>query len=56
MLGSWVACWSSWQYKRVVKSLKAVEIPEGYSINSGPTANVLTAVLGALLMVYLAII
>jgi putative membrane protein len=56
MLGSWVACWSSWQYKRVVKALKPVEIPEGYSINSGPIANVLTAVLGALLMVYLAII
>ena len=56
MLCSWAACWSSWQYKRVVKSLKAVEIPEGYSINSGPTVNVLTAVLGALLMVYLAII
>lgn len=56
MLGSWVACWSSWQYKRVVKALKPVEIPDGYSINSGPIANVLTAVLGALLIVYLAII
>jgi putative membrane protein len=56
MLGSWVACWSSWQYKRVVKALKPVEIPEGYSINSGPVVNVLTAVLGVLLMAYLAII
>ena len=56
ILGSWVACWSSWQYKRVVKALEPVEIPDGYSINSGPMANVITAALGALLMVYLSII
>lgn len=56
MLGSWVAYWSSRQYKRVVKALKPVEIPVGYSINSGPVVNVFTAVLGVLLIVYLAII
>ncbi|MHA6128937.1 YidH family protein [Pseudomonas fluorescens group sp. PF-1] len=56
MLGSWVACWSPWQHKCVVKALKPVEIPEGYSTNSVPVANVLTAALGALLMVYLVIL
>lgn len=55
LLGSWVACWSSWQYRKVVKALKPVEIPQGYSVNSGPSINVITAILGALLMAYLAI-
>ncbi|MBI6555148.1 YidH family protein [Pseudomonas veronii] len=53
MLGSWVACWSSWQYKKVVKTLKPVEIPLGYSVNTGPGINVITAILGVLLMAYL---
>ncbi|MBM6444002.1 YidH family protein [Pseudomonas mohnii] len=52
-LGSWVACWSSWQYKKVVKTLKPVEIPVGYSVNAGPGINVITAILGVLLMAYL---
>ncbi|WP_426102597.1 MULTISPECIES: YidH family protein [unclassified Pseudomonas] len=53
MLGSWIACWSSWQYKKVVKTLRPVEIPLGYSVNTGPGVNVITAILGVLLMVYL---
>jgi len=39
----------------VIKTLKPVEIPQGYSVNSGPSINVITAILGALLLVYLAI-
>ncbi|QGA50450.1 YidH family protein [Pseudomonas brassicacearum] len=55
-LGSWVACWSSWQYKKVVKTLKPAEIPLGYSVNAGPGINVGTAILGVLLMAYLSIL
>ncbi|MDZ5436525.1 DUF202 domain-containing protein [Pseudomonas fluorescens] len=55
MLGSWVACWSAWQYKKVVNTLKPVEIPFGYSVNAGPGINVITAILGVLLMAYLSI-
>lgn len=35
MLGSWVACWSSWQFKKLINPLRPVEIHLGYSINTG---------------------
>ena len=53
LLGAWTALWSSWQYRRVVKTLKPIEIPEGYSVSSGPFANVVVALLGLLLAGYL---
>lgn len=53
LLGSWAAGWSSWQYRKVVKSLKPVEIPEGYSVNAGPGINLIISLLGFLLVAYL---
>jgi putative membrane protein len=41
------------QYRKVLRSLKPSEIPEGYRVNAGSVANVLVALLGVALCVYL---
>lgn len=53
LLGAWSALWSSWQYRRVLRTLKPIEIPEGYSIAAGPAVNLVVALLGLLLAGYL---
>ncbi len=53
LLGAVVAVGSSRQYRKVVRSLKPIEIPEGYSVNAGPAMNLLVAALGLLLLGYL---
>ena len=53
LLGSVVAVSSTRQYRKVVRSLKPVEIPDGYSVNSGPAVNLMVAALGLLLLGYL---
>ena len=53
LLGAWTALWSSLQYRWVVKTLKPIEIPKGYSVSSGPFANFVVALLGLLLAGYL---
>ncbi len=53
LLGAVVALSSSWQYRKVVRTLKPVEIPEGYSVNAGPAINLMVAALGLLLLGYL---
>ncbi|MBV2132358.1 DUF202 domain-containing protein [Pseudomonas sp. MAP12] len=46
LLGAAVAVSSSWQYRKVVRTLKPIEIPTGYSVNAGPLINLLVAALG----------
>lgn len=41
------------QFRRFVKNLSAAEIPEGYMLWCGTAANMIVAVLGVLLIVYL---
>jgi putative membrane protein len=41
------------QYRRVLRSLKPVEIPEGYRVSLGIFANLAIAALGLFLTVYL---
>jgi len=53
LLGAAVAVSSSWQYRKVVRTLKPVEIPEGYSVNAGPAINLLVAALGLALLGFL---
>jgi putative membrane protein len=49
-----LACGSATlQYRRVLATLKTVEIPEGYRTSAGVWANLAVMVLGALLVVYL---
>jgi putative membrane protein len=53
VLGSIVSTISIAQYRKVLRTLKPIEIPEGYQVNWGVFANLAVAVLGAALIVYL---
>lgn len=41
------------QYRKVLRTLKAQEIPEGYRVAAGAIANVMVALLGVALCAYL---
>ena len=43
------------QYRRVLRTLKPVEIPDGYRANMGVFANLVVALLGVALAIYLAL-
>jgi len=53
ILGSLTSAAAVWQYRRLVRSLNAEEIPEGYLISLGAWANQLVALLGVALSAYL---
>ena len=53
LLGAYSAVTATMQYRKVIKTLKPVEIPDGYSVNGGVIINLLVAVLGIALVVYL---
>jgi putative membrane protein len=53
VLGSATSAVAISQYRKVLRGLKPVEIPEGYRINLGVVTNAAVAVLGILLTVYL---
>ena len=53
MLGSIVSTISIAQYRKVLRTLKPIEIPEGYRVNWGVFSTLAVAVLGATLIVYL---
>ena len=52
-LGALSALAAIGQFRKVVVTLKPIEIPQGYRINLGVFTNVVVALLGALLIVYL---
>ncbi len=52
VLGSAVAIYSTVQFRRVFKTLKPVEIPEGYRVSPGIVTNLAVAFLGIALTVY----
>lgn len=51
-LGSAVSLVSVGEYRKVLATLRPVEIPVGYRINLGVCANLAVAILGAILIVY----
>ena len=53
LLGAYSAGAATAQYRKVLKTLKPVEIPDGYSVNGGAIINLLVALLGIALVVYL---
>lgn len=53
LLGAYSAVMATAQYRKVLKTLKPIEIPDGYSTNSGVIVNLLVAFLGLALVVYL---
>lgn len=52
-LGSIIAVVSTIQFRGVLKSLKPIEIPERYAVNLGVVTNLIVALLGIGLIVYL---
>ncbi|MDD2722691.1 MAG: DUF202 domain-containing protein [Methylovulum sp.] len=53
LLGAFASLAAITQYRRVLRTLKPVEIPEGYRVNLGVFINWVVAVLGIALCVYL---
>ncbi len=52
LLGACVCVLATVQYRRVLRTLKPVEIPEGYWVNMGAYTNLAVAVLGIGLILY----
>jgi putative membrane protein len=52
LLGAAVAAYSTVQFRRVLKTLKPIEIPEGYRTNPGVFTNLAVALLGIVLTIY----
>ncbi len=52
LLGALVAAYSTVQYCKVLRTLKPIEIPEGYRTAPGIISNLFIAVLGIVLMIY----
>jgi len=52
LLGAIVAVLSVVQYRGVLRTLRPVEIPEGYWVNIGVFTNLTLAVLGAVITIY----
>ncbi|MGA8148851.1 MAG: DUF202 domain-containing protein [Gallionellaceae bacterium] len=52
LLGACVAAYSSVQYHRMLKTLKPIEIPQGYRTNPGVIVNLMVALLGMVLIAY----
>jgi len=52
LLGAWVAAYSTVQFRKVLKTLKPIEIPDGYRVSPGIITNLAVAVLGIVLTVY----
>ncbi|MBI5435734.1 MAG: DUF202 domain-containing protein [Nitrosomonadales bacterium] len=52
LLGAAIAAYSTVQYRKVLKTLKPIEIPEGYRVNSGVFTNLAVALLGIVLIIY----
>lgn len=53
ILGAVVAISADRQYYHLLSELQPIEIPRGYNVHAGPAINVIIALLGILLMVYL---
>lgn len=53
LMGSAVSVISVRQYRKVLATLKPVEIPDGYRVNLGVLTNLVVAALGVALVLYL---
>ena len=53
LLATFLAIYSIQQHKRILKTLRPVEIPTGYNLQLGMVTNALIGILGILLCVYL---
>lgn len=54
VLAAFMAIYSIWQHKRILKTLRSVEIPSGYNLNAGIWVNGIIGFLGVALSAYIA--
>lgn len=52
LLGAFVAAYSTLQYRKVISTLKPIEIPEGYRTDPGIVSNLIVAAMGIVLTIY----
>lgn len=52
LLGAIVAAYSTVQYRKLISTLKPVEIPEGYRTDPGVISNLIVAAMGIVITVY----
>jgi putative membrane protein len=52
LLGVFVAVFSTVQYRKLLRTLKPIEIPEGYRSDPGVFTNLVVAALGIVLIAY----
>lgn len=52
-LGALASVMAIIQYRKVLQTLKPIEIPSGYALNLGVIVNLVIAVLGIVLIIYL---
>jgi putative membrane protein len=53
LLAAFVAIYSIWQHKRILKTIRPVEIPAGYNLNAGMVVNGIIGILGIALSIFL---
>jgi putative membrane protein len=53
-LATFMAIYSIWQHKRILRTLQPAEIPTGYNLYAGTIVNGIIGVLGFALSVYIA--
>lgn len=53
LLGAFTAAVAAAQYRKVLKTLKPIEIPQGYRFNLGVITNLVVTLLGVALTLYL---
>ena len=53
LLGAFASAFAAVQFRKILKSLKPGEIPENYNPNLGVLINLLVALMGAALTIYL---
>lgn len=52
LLGAFTSAYSTVQFRKLLRSLKPIEIPDGYRTDPGIISNLIVAILGIVLTVY----
>ena len=53
LLASFIAIYSIWQHKQILKTMRPVEIPTGYNLIAGMVVNGIVGVLGIVLCIFM---
>lgn len=53
ILAAFVALYSAWQHRKILKTIRPVEVPEGYNLVTGMVINTILGILGIALSIYM---